>query len=41
MNELKVMNVGIVSLSKEKGKLMPIVKASDFRVEFGLNSSAY
>ncbi len=32
---------GIVSLSKEKGKVMPIVKASDFRVEFGLNSATY
>jgi len=32
---------GIVSLSKEKGKVMPIVKASDFRVEFGLNSGTY
>jgi predicted transcriptional regulator len=32
---------GIVSLSKEKGKVMPIVKASDFKVEFGLNSATY
>ena len=32
---------GIVSLSKEKGKVMPVVKASDFRVEFGLNSATY
>ena len=32
---------GIVSLSKEKGKVMPIVKASNFRVEFGLNSATY
>ena len=27
----------IVSLNKEKGKLVPIVKASNFKVEFGLN----
>ena len=32
---------GIVSLNKEKGKLIPIVKASKFKVEFGLNSNIY
>jgi len=32
---------GIVSLNKEKGKLIPVVNASNFKVEFGLNSHAY
>ena len=32
---------GIVSLNKEKGKIKPVVKASNFRVEFGLNSISY
>ena len=32
---------GIVSLNKEKGKLIPVVKASNFKVEFGLNTNAY
>lgn len=32
---------GIVSLNKEKGKLIPIVNASNFKVEFGLNSAVY
>ena len=32
---------GIVALNKEKGRLVPIVKASDFKVEFGLNSNVY
>lgn len=30
---------GIVELPKEKGKLIPIVKATDFNVEFGLHYS--
>ena len=30
---------GIVSLSKEKGKLVPKVKATDFKVQFGLHYS--
>lgn len=32
---------GIVSLCKTKGKIAPVVKVSDFRVEFGLNSAIY
>jgi predicted transcriptional regulator len=32
---------GIVSLNKEKGRLVPIVNASNFKVEFGLNSNIY
>lgn len=32
---------GIVSLTKENGKLVPTVNATDFRVEFGLSSSQY
>jgi len=32
---------GIVSLNKEKGKLVPIVNAANFKVEFGLNSNVY
>lgn len=31
---------GIVELKKEAGAVMPIVKASDFRVEFGLERHA-
>ena len=31
---------GIVELRKIKGKIMPKVKATDFRVEFGLNYSS-
>ena len=31
---------GIVELKKIKGKIMPKVKATDFRVEFGLHYSA-
>ena len=34
-------NYGIVSLNKVSGKVVPFVKATDFRVEFGLNSVAY
>ena len=34
-------NYGIVSLSKIDGKVVPVVKASDFKVEFGINSVAY
>ena len=30
---------GIVSLSKEKGKLVPKVEATDFKVQFGLHYS--
>ena len=30
---------GIVSLSKEKGRLIPKVKATDFKVQFGLHYS--
>jgi predicted transcriptional regulator len=31
---------GIVELPMHKGKLVPKVKATDFQLEFGLNSSA-
>lgn len=31
---------GIVELSKEKGRLIPKVKATDFRVEFGIHYSS-
>ena len=31
---------GIVELKKIKGKIMPKVKATDFRVEFGLHYSS-
>lgn len=31
---------GIVELHKEKSNLIPTVQATDFRVEFGLNTSA-
>jgi len=34
-------NYGIVSLDKIRGKVVPFVKATDFRVEFGLNSAVY
>lgn len=34
-------NYGIVSLNKENGKVIPIVKAADFKVEFGINPVAY
>jgi len=34
-------NYGIVSLSKVNGKVVPTVKASDFKVEFGINAVAY
>ncbi|CAN2040306.1 Transcriptional regulator [Candidatus Magnetomoraceae bacterium gMMP-15] len=33
-------NYGIVELSRIKGKIMPKVKATDFRVEFGLHYSS-
>jgi len=37
---LKTMSrYGIVELVKHKRSVMPIVKATDFRVEFGLNTS--
>lgn len=31
---------GIVSLKKEDRKIVPVVEATEFRVEFGLNSAA-
>ena len=34
-------NYGIVSLNKVSGKLVPAVKATDFKVEFGINSMAF
>ena len=34
-------NYGIISLDKENGKVIPTVKATDFKVEFGLNSTVY
>ena len=34
-------NYGIVSLSKVNGKVVPTVKATDFKVEFGVTSLAY
>lgn len=34
-------NYGIVSLNKAKGKVVPSVTATDFKVEFGLHSVAY
>ncbi len=37
----KLESYGIVSLIKENGKVIPKVQATDFRVEFGLNSVAY
>ena len=30
-------NYGVVELRKERGRVVPFVKATDFRVEFGLN----
>jgi predicted transcriptional regulator len=39
---LKTMaHYGIISLEKEDKRIVPIVKASDFRVEFGLHKHAY
>lgn len=35
----KLEQCGVVELTKEKGRLVPTVKATDFRVEFGLNYS--
>ena len=32
-------NYGVVELPKEKGRMVPKVKATDFKVEFGLNYS--
>jgi predicted transcriptional regulator len=32
---------GIIELKKNDKRIMPIVKASDFRVEFGLHKHAY
>ena len=37
----KLESYGIVSLMKENGKIIPKVKATDFRVEFGLNSATF
>ncbi len=37
----KLESYGIVSLIKENGKVVPKVKATDFRVEFGLNSATF
>ena len=34
-------NYGIVTLNKKGGKVMPTVKATNFKVEFGLNSLPY
>jgi len=34
-------NYGIVSLSKESGKVVPTVQATDFEVKFGLNAAVY
>ena len=34
-------NYGIVSLTKVNGKVVPTVKATDFKVEFGVTSLAY
>ena len=31
-------NYGVVELRRERGKIVPIVRATDFRVEFGLNA---
>lgn len=31
-------NYGIVSLNRERGRVIPIVEATDFKVEFGLNA---
>jgi predicted transcriptional regulator len=37
----KLESYGIVSLIKENGKVIPKVKVTDFRVEFGLNSATF
>ncbi len=37
----KLESYGIVSLIRENGKVIPKVKATDFRVEFGLNSATF
>lgn len=34
-------NYGIVSLNKERGKVIPTVQATDFEVKFGLNTVTY
>lgn len=39
---LKILeNYGIVSLKKMNGRVIPTVEATDFKVEFGLNTLAY
>ena len=37
----KLESYGIVSLLKENGKVIPKVKATDFKVEFGLNPATF
>ena len=37
----KLESYGIVSLIRENGKVIPKVKATDFKVEFGLNSATF
>ena len=37
----KLESYGIVSLIKENGKVIPKVKATDFKVEFGLNTTTF
>ncbi len=37
----KLESYGIVSLIRENGKVIPKVKATNFRVEFGLNSATF
>ncbi len=37
----KLESYGIISLIRENGKVIPKVKATDFRVEFGLNSATF
>ena len=37
----KLESYGIVTLIRENGKVIPKVKATDFRVEFGLNSATF
>ncbi len=32
-------NYGVVELRKERGRVVPFVKATDFKVEFGLNAA--
>lgn len=34
-------NYGIVSLSKQSGKVVPTVQATDFQVNFGLNTAVH